>query len=273
MLRKRHWPPGQAHEEGLTEAQILRQLTSHVHSIDATIEMEVRHLLQTITKLDCEASLGGPQMPLSTGITLPAASHSWSDNHLSSGTFCVGDATVAVQAPAALFREMVLPLLGHLMSASQHEPQFRLGIACEEQEYCLRINNQKICLASRDALIERMMFEILEVAYRSTPKLAVLHAAAIVQNEAALLFIGSQGSGKSTLVASLCAEGATYLADDLCPLDQSGRLLPIPAPQAIKEGSWTILEQSHPQLLESPIYQRFGRIRSIKRIIPEVDLH
>jgi hypothetical protein len=98
------------------------------------------------------------------------------------------------------------------------------------------------------------------------PKLAVLHAAGIAGDSDALLFVGSQGSGKSTLVASLCAGGATYLADDLCPLDKSGCLVPIPAPQAIKEGSWPILGQDYPQLLTSPTYQRFGL--SVRYLVP-----
>jgi len=117
-----------------------------------------------------------------------------------------------------------------------------------------------------------MMFEILEVAYRVKPKLAVLHAAAVAKNNAALLFIGSQGSGKSTLVASLCARGASYLADDLCPLDTSGHLVPVPTPQAIKKGSWPVLGQTHPQLLTAPTYQRFGHsVRYLAPAAPDPD--
>ena len=262
----------QAHDEGLTDTEILRQLSRDPLSIDATMEAEVRHILHTIRELDQEASVAWPQKPVSSGLTLPVPSGYRADKHLSSGTFCVGDAIVAVQATQALFRDIVLPLLGHLMSQHQDEPHLRVRIVHQKQEYHLQINDQQISPGSRDALLERMMFEILEVAYRVKPKLAVLHAAAIARNNAALLFIGSQGSGKSTLVASLCARGASYLADDLCPLDTSGGLVPVPAPQAIKEGSWPILGQVHPQLLTSPTYQRFGlSVRYLAPAAPDPD--
>jgi len=56
----------------------------------------------------------------------------------------------------------------------------------------------------------------------------VLHAAAMRVGQGAVLFAGASTSGKSSLAAWFHQRGFEVLADDLCAIDDAGRLLPGP---------------------------------------------
>jgi hypothetical protein len=60
--------------------------------------------------------------------------------------------------------------------------------------------------------------------------LAVVHAAAAVRDERAVLIAGDSASGKSTLLAALLARGWRMLADDLTPVRLDGESMPIALP-------------------------------------------
>ena len=55
-----------------------------------------------------------------------------------------------------------------------------------------------------------------------------VHAGVVAHRGHLLLFPGSTGSGKSTLVRALVEEGATYYSDDLAPVDRKGRVHAFP---------------------------------------------
>ncbi len=48
-----------------------------------------------------------------------------------------------------------------------------------------------------------------------------LHASGVIINHRAILFVGSEGAGKSTTAAALIARGHTFLTDDIAPLEQT----------------------------------------------------
>jgi hypothetical protein len=63
-----------------------------------------------------------------------------------------------------------------------------------------------------------------------TPRLQVLHAAALARHGKAVVFLGPSGAGKSVLSLSLCERGWTYLSDEFAPLDEHGRVVAVPRP-------------------------------------------
>ena len=65
------------------------------------------------------------------------------------------------------------------------------------------------------------------------PETLTLHASAVAIDEAAVLFEGSSGSGKSGLALTLMALGASLVADDRVVLRRSDDLLLASPPQAI----------------------------------------
>lgn len=48
----------------------------------------------------------------------------------------------------------------------------------------------------------------------------LLHGSAVIQNGRAFVFCGASGAGKSTLAGALVQAGATFLADDVCAIEQ-----------------------------------------------------
>jgi hypothetical protein len=63
----------------------------------------------------------------------------------------------------------------------------------------------------------------------------VVHASAVVTPRGAVAFLGGSGRGKSTLAASLWADGFPLVTDDcLCLEDRRGRLVAVPSHPAIR---------------------------------------
>ena len=95
----------------------------------------------------------------------------------------------------------------------------------------------------------------------------ILHASTVSLNEKALILAGTTGSGKSTLAMSLIGHGATYLADDLTPLESCGnRVSCFPIAASIKSGSGPILEAKFPKLSDCDTYDIADR--SVRYINP-----
>ena len=151
-------------------------------------------------------------------------------------------------------------IIGHLQLRWDAAPDKHMGLQRTKNGYEVELDGHCFVSETLDGAIERLLFEMVEAAYRSRELQAVLHAGAVLDGEHAIVFAGARGSGKSTLVAALVAAGLGYLSDDVCPLDATtGRLIPIPAPQAIKPSSLEALAQSYPRFPRLPTFQRFGR--------------
>ncbi len=63
---------------------------------------------------------------------------------------------------------------------------------------------------------------VLEAMVAAHPESLWLHGAAVGVHARAVLIVGPRGSGKSTLSTALCARGATFLSDDVLPIDPDG---------------------------------------------------
>ena len=82
-----------------------------------------------------------------------------------------------------------------------------------------------------------------------------LHASAVVKNNSGVLFAARGGSGKSTLAAYLVAHGYLLINDDSVQLTkQPTHLVPIPVPFSVKAGSWPVLAQWFPTLLQQRVF-------------------
>lgn len=72
---------------------------------------------------------------------------------------------------------------------------------------------------------------------------AVLHGAAVLCEQGAVVLIGESGQGKSTLAQGLVSEGFGFLADDHIPLHRNGTdAMSFPTAASVKEGSLDLPE-------------------------------
>ena len=249
----------QAKQAGESVRELSHRLSHETDQPETLIAQEAQQLLAAFEALDAQDAPPVPA-PIKLASYTPTAGISAMSSPLDTRYYQLGGARIAVQAMRDQFDKLITPVLGHLTSTDT-KLSVHLVIRLDEERngITLRIGDEAETFTSVDAVIERLLFEMVEAAYRVPRTMAVLHGSAVLKDNQAWVFVARQGSGKSTLVATLCAHGWTYLGDDTCPLSETGELIPVPSPQAIKEGSWDVLAEDYPELLEQPIYQRFGR--------------
>ncbi len=91
---------------------------------------------------------------------------------------------------------------------------------------------------------------VLEAIVSSEPRLLWLHGAAAGWRGGAIVLPGRRGRGKSTLVTALCGRGASFLTDDILPLDPSAlTVLPFPRIPEVRRDPGR--EMAHPWLHET----------------------
>jgi hypothetical protein len=81
------------------------------------------------------------------------------------------------------------------------------------------------------AALEHLLFEANRQSIDTLAEGVVLHAAAAVAGDRAVVLPGAMGAGKSTLVAGLVQAGAGYLTDEAAAIEPgTGRVRPYPKP-------------------------------------------
>ncbi|MGC8833146.1 MAG: hypothetical protein ACP5R4_03755, partial [Armatimonadota bacterium] len=78
--------------------------------------------------------------------------------------------------------------------------------------------------------------EVAIMLMETRPELLWLHAGAAAKNGAAVLLPGPWGSGKSSIVTSLCTNGWLYLSDDMVGIDtKADTAVPFPITPLVRE--------------------------------------
>jgi hypothetical protein len=81
------------------------------------------------------------------------------------------------------------------------------------------------------------------------------HGALVGHNGARIFLSGNPGAGKSTLTASLLADGFEAFTDDIVHVND-GAMRGVPFAIALKAGSWPLLADRLPQIGDQPVFQR-----------------
>lgn len=89
------------------------------------------------------------------------------------------------------------------------------------------------------ALVQLVQFHLVTHAAQA----GLFHGAALVRDGQGILFAAAAGSGKTTLTASLLAEGYGFMTDELTAIDAHGRMEGLARPLNIKSGSLDLLRQ------------------------------
>lgn len=101
--------------------------------------------------------------------------------------------------------------------------------------------------------------EIVRLARSGREWLALLHAGACGIDGRVVLFPAASYSGKSTLAATLRANGFALYSDDFVGIETDGLGVPaMPFAIAVRRGSWNVLRDWIPELERCDAVERFG---------------
>lgn len=104
-------------------------------------------------------------------------------------------------------------------------------------KYGLKENQEtRIEAGTVDDVLGLLKYQVALHLIQTRLDLLWLHAGAVAYQENVVLISGLSGRGKSTIVTGLCAQGCTYLSDDIIPVDQtSDKAIPFPQTPMVRE--------------------------------------
>ncbi len=181
----------------------------------------------------------------------------------------VADRRVALQVDADELRTLLEALRDAREGAEQSacEVDHRLRLQGGAGSWHLFDDDRLIAQGrGADAAAVATLIALTELGSRPAERLLVIHGAGLVNRRGSgLLLIAPGGSGKTTLAAALNADGYGLLSDDVVPVTLDGALLSLNLPLCLKSRSWPVLLEDRPELVRSPIVERFGqRVRFLQ---------
>jgi len=138
-------------------------------------------------------------------------------------------------------------------------------------------NNQFLGAWSSNELHEfqgKFSMELMCSFYNKTEHdwMGVFHASTISKNNHSIMFTGDSGNGKSTLVSILMANGFNVIADDFSPILRSDfKIYCFPSAISIKEKSYNLIEQLHPELKSSNEYY-INELKGSVKYLPPISI-
>ena len=158
-------------------------------------------------------------------------------------TFSSNDQTVF-----SLFCDLLAPLAG-VTSFSAGEGQVELSLSVEDGKYSVWYNGEYLYGPEEFPPARHTAIAKIATLAASGNVGCVFHASAFIFNEKTFLVSGRSGAGKSTLTATMAAQNAVYLADDLVSMnEQLNELYPNPVRLNVKASSFKIINKLYPDL-------------------------
>lgn len=135
-------------------------------------------------------------------------------------TVAFGESRVAVRSNDPVILSSLASTFRQMRGKGDAAPIATLSLRLESGRYrCARAGAAQVVRPSSRGAIRWARQQILEAIIGSRPDLLWLHGAVAGWKGRAIILPGKRGRGKSTLVTALCARGATFLTDDILPLD------------------------------------------------------
>lgn len=151
--------------------------------------------------------------------------------------------TACLEAYAMLDRYIFPSLPRTAFAAGQPDIAIRMVRTAEQFE--LWADDVVVASAANTIeLVPPLIRVVDEAVLQRLTGLRAVHAGAVVWGGRALLMPGSSHAGKSSLVAELLRQGATYFSDEYALIDAEGRVHPYPRPLLLRNGS----PKQHPVL-------------------------
>ena len=239
--------------DGMDRTQIVRELVSRSNTDPAMAEECVNLALDNWRAL----GLVDPQGDAVT-LSLPDRQVTQPVPADSDMVCRVADAVIALRFSSPELARKAWPLLRAHQADGLLAVQAVLDIEQVDDGVVLRRGNEVMQIAHGDESIAPAVFaSLIRLALEYVGYHPALHAAAVRGRHGAVLFAGASGRGKSTLMASLLAEGQDVLCDDTVLLEPGlQHIRPVTPYLCIKAGAWPVLEERLPELASLPIYTR-----------------
>jgi len=130
-------------------------------------------------------------------------------------------------------------------------------------------NNTPVEMAiPKPKLATYLQEKMMTSTYQAQSYLIALHAASVEKNGKVIIMPAVAESGKTTLTATLLRHGFKLFSDESTSLDHDGYVHPLPFCMNIKEGSWSVLAETYPQLSKRDTHSRFDG-QNIRFLPPE----
>lgn len=148
------------------------------------------------------------------------------------------------------------PVLEHLAAAGAARAEACFAVAPAAGRVVLARDGVALAQVRTAAGLQHALIRALvEFVFESPRFLTALHAGAVRYRGRCLVFPAAGGRGKTTLVAGLMRHGARVLADDLLALEaQRLRVVAVPLPLRLKQGSWALAESLFPGRLDPTVH-------------------
>ena len=170
-------------------------------------------------------------------------------------------------------KALIHPKYSHLVIDYLNIYDVEYKIFNNDNTFFIFKNNQFLGAWNSNELHEfqgKFSMELMCSFYNKTEHdwMGVFHASTISKNNHSIMFTGDSGNGKSTLVSILMANGFNVIADDFSPILRSDfKTYCFPSAISIKEKSYNLIEQLHPELKSSNEYY-INRIKGTVKYLP-----
>lgn len=169
--------------------------------------------------------------------------------HLPTGTF-------KVRSESAAVIELLQPMFGLSENIVQTPQHLIIEIFEEDGLYPIVYNGHTVDTGYSIESAAILCHRAVNVLVSFVESHAItLHAAAVSLGVHGALFSARGGSGKTTLTTYLMSQGYELINDDAIHLSADPiHLVPIPVALSIKKGSWPVVAQWFPKLMQQKIY-------------------
>lgn len=161
--------------------------------------------------------------------------------------------------------------------ATMQPARCHLSAQHAEDGWTIYVNGRKLLSSLRDEQIGLgLLHAARSLLYAEAEYDVAFHAAMLADCDCGVMLCAPREAGKSTLAAYLMAHGFDLLTDEPALLNlDTGSVASLRLPVALKEGSWTVLQDDWPQLSGAPIHIRSDgmKIRLLHPLQPGFSAH
>lgn len=172
-------------------------------------------------------------------------------------------------------KALIHPKYSHLVIDNTNNYDVEYKIFNNDNTFFIFKNNQFLGAWNSNELHEfqgKFSMELMCSFYNKTEHdwMGVFHASTISKNNHSIMFTGDSGNGKSTVVSILMDNGFNVIADDFSPILRSDfKTYCFPSAISIKEKSYNLIEQLHPELKSSNEYY-INELKGTVKYLPPI---